>query len=888
MKIKNRTRTERILLVLSAIFLVLYASILSFAPVVRARSYDVDLRWTHWLGVLVWLLVFYFAHREISRRLPARDPYLLPIAGFLSGWGLLTIWRLFPNFGLRQTIWLLIAGGILVLGFRLKSDLSFLRRYKYLWLTGGLILTALTLIFGTNPLGNGPHLWLGCCGVYLQPSEPLKLLLVVYLAAYFADQMPFRLPISGDKQERQLSPTSLLPLLAPTFIMAGVTFLLLLVQRDLGTASIFLVLYATLVFLVTGDKRVLLITGFILLLAVVVGYFAFDLVRLRVDAWINPWLDPSGRSYQIVQSVIAVANGGLLGRGPGLGNPMLVPIPHSDFIFAAISEEAGLMGGLGLIILLGLLAHRGLLCALNAMDIFQRYLAAGLTAFLIFQSVLIIGGNLRLLPLTGVTLPFVSYGGSSLVTSFVSLLILLHISSRGRASSQATRTLRPYMQMGIIFFVGVTAIAMALGWWAFWRGPDLLTRTDNPRRAISDLFVRRGSILDRNNKSINASIGSPGDYTRAYLYPDLSATAGYTNPIYGQSGLEASMDNILRGLEGNSGLTIWWNHLLYGQPPPGLDIRTSLNIALQEIADQSFEGHHGTLVLLNPVSGEILVMASHPSFDANRLDEIWGDLIQDPDSPLLNRSTQGLYNPGTALAPLLYAGAIEYDVLPDDPSMHQHADDIVIADCAGQLDESYSWDSVVSNGCQEGVAGLGDALGGERMLDLYTTAGLFSAPQIRLPAESMEKPLRIDNPEMVALGEGVRFSPLQVALALSPLSSAGMRPGALLVAAVESTQIGWLPQEAVDEAHVVISEGAALTTAKRLRSTELPVWESIAVAVGVTNDDLAVSWYLSGTTPDWAGTPLVLVVLVEEQYPNLAKDIGMNIWEYSLLPPEDL
>ena len=177
--IKNRTRTERILLVLSAIFLVLYASILSFAPVVRARSYDVDLRWTHWLGVLVWLLVFYFAHREISRRLPARDPYLLPIAGLLSGWGLLTIWRLFPNFGLRQTIWLLIAGGILVLGFRLKSDLSFLRRYKYLWLTGGLILTALTLIFGTNPLGNGPHLWLGCCGVYLQPSEPLKLLLVV-------------------------------------------------------------------------------------------------------------------------------------------------------------------------------------------------------------------------------------------------------------------------------------------------------------------------------------------------------------------------------------------------------------------------------------------------------------------------------------------------------------------------------------------------------------------------------------------------------------------------------------------------------------------------------------------------------------------------------------
>ncbi|HEY6072893.1 MAG TPA: hypothetical protein VIV15_05735, partial [Anaerolineales bacterium] len=147
------------------IFLFLFSCILTLSPAVRARSMDVDLRWSHWLAFTVWLILAEFVNQVTILQIPERDPYLWPVAAFLSGWGLLTIWRLDETFGLRQLAWLGISTAVLLLGIRLSSDLQSLRRYKYVLLTGGLILTALTLLFGTNPGGFGPRLWLGCCGV---------------------------------------------------------------------------------------------------------------------------------------------------------------------------------------------------------------------------------------------------------------------------------------------------------------------------------------------------------------------------------------------------------------------------------------------------------------------------------------------------------------------------------------------------------------------------------------------------------------------------------------------------------------------------------------------------------------------------------------------------
>lgn len=183
-----------------------------------------------------------------------------------------------------------------------------MRRYKYLWLTFGLLLTALTLVFGRNPAGGDEHLWLGCCGIYFQPSEPLKLLLIIYLAAYLADRLPLT--------------SRWLPLLAPGAVVTLLAALLLLAQHDLGTMSTLIFLFSIILFFVTGKRRVLWISLTGLVAAVVAGYFLFDVVRIRVDAWLDPWLDPSGRSYQIVQSLLAVANGGPSGVGRAWAAPV--------------------------------------------------------------------------------------------------------------------------------------------------------------------------------------------------------------------------------------------------------------------------------------------------------------------------------------------------------------------------------------------------------------------------------------------------------------------------------------------------------------------------------------------------------------------------------------
>jgi cell division protein FtsW (lipid II flippase) len=209
--------------------------------------------WGHWLAVLVCGQYNAAGTQGHSSLVPEHDPYLLPLAALLTGWGTLTIWRLDFTFGLRQTAWLAVVIGIFTIGLRLPSSLAPLRHYKYIWLSAGLGLTALTLFLGTNPMGAGPRLWLGCCGVYFQPSEPLKLLMVVYLAAYLADRQPY-MSLAGIRGNKS---APLLPLLAPTLVMIGLAILLLFAQRDLGTASIFLILYAVVVYVASGNARIL-------------------------------------------------------------------------------------------------------------------------------------------------------------------------------------------------------------------------------------------------------------------------------------------------------------------------------------------------------------------------------------------------------------------------------------------------------------------------------------------------------------------------------------------------------------------------------------------------------------------------------------------------------
>ncbi len=806
---------------MAAAFLFLYSVILTLAPAARERTWAVTLNWSHWLGFAAWALIFSLAHLLLRWRLPDSDPYLLPLAGLLTGWGMLTIWRLDPGFGagqavsffrlgygFRQTMWLLLSGVVLLAGLWISPELRFVRRYKYIWLTGGLLLTALTLVFGTNPTGGNERLWLGCCGVYFQPSEPLKLLLIVYLAAYFADLVPLTL--------------RLLPLLIPGATITAVATLLLLAQHDLGTASIFIFLFTITLFLASGKKRVLVVSLLGMAIATVAGYFLFDVVRLRVDAWLNPWLDPSGRSYQIVQSLLAIANGGTTGRGPGLGSPGLVPVAISDFIFSAIAEETGLVGTLGLLAAVGFLAARGIRIALRAPDNFRRILAGGVTVYLGAQSILIIGGNMRLLPLTGVTLPFVSYGGSSLLTSFLALLLLLLISSTSEAEPAPLRNPQPYTLLAALLGIGLSILALADGWWAIWRGPDLLTRTDNARRAIADRYVKRGSLLDRSEVLVNTTVGVSGTYMRQYLYPDLSPIVGYTSPVYGQAGLEASLDPYLRGLQGNPASLIWIDHLLYGEPPPGLDVRLSLDLELQRRADALLGSHSGAVVLLNAKTGEILAMASHPTFDANLMDTQGTQLSQNPQKPLLDRAAQGMYPVGNGLIPFYQA------------------------------------------------AGL-NAVSPRSSVDvLFAHLGFYTTPNFRLPVAPA-----------TSSQDNLRLSPLQMALATAALSNAGLVPPPRLAMAVNTPAQGWVVLPALSQPVQALPASGVASVTKTLLVRGQPFWDTTGKG---SDNQVTVTWYLAGTMPEWQAAPIALVVVLEEDNPDLITSLGEALMQAALSP----
>jgi cell division protein FtsW (lipid II flippase) len=415
-------RRERVLLLLAGLFVAL-----NRVGLLLARQESWEKLWT----VGVWCACAAALHLALNRLLPGRDPFIVPVVMLLAGWGLTLVARLAPAFATRQAIWLVVASGAAILMMALPPRLRFLQRYRYTWLLAGLLLLGATLLFGVNPSGNAfaPRLWLGLRGlIYFQPSELLKLLLIVFLASYLAEKREIIV-----EDQVKIGPWRLPPLsyVAPLLLMWGFCMILLVRQRDLGTASLFFLIFLAMLYASTNQIGYVIAGGALLLLAGFVGYRLYDVVRLRVDTWWNPWPEASDRAFQIVQSLLAIAAGGLLGEGVGQGAPIYVPVVHSDFVFAAIAEEWGLAGALGVIGCMAVLVARALRLALRNTDNrrpFHALLAAGIGIALGAQTWMIMAGVTKIIPLTGVTLPFVSYGGSSLLSSFIMVGLLLRIS----------------------------------------------------------------------------------------------------------------------------------------------------------------------------------------------------------------------------------------------------------------------------------------------------------------------------------------------------------------------------------------------------------------------------------------------------------------------------
>ncbi|HEY4688805.1 MAG TPA: FtsW/RodA/SpoVE family cell cycle protein [Anaerolineae bacterium] len=412
---RPRTREQALLILAGAFTLAGFVQLGIANPLsIRPVLYGV--------GAFAWIMVFAAAHIILNRFLPGRDPMLLPIVGLLTGWGLLEVARLSQTDFPRQTIWMFVGAAAMLAVAAAPRELRWLRRYRYTWLIGGLALLAATFLFGVNPSGRGQELWLGFGGVFFQPSEIVKLLMVVFLASYLAEKRDLQLVM-------RVPPGSMnLAYLAPMLAMWGVAMAMLLLQQDLGAAVLLFLAFLVMLYLASGRWHYLAIGAALLVVGVFIGYILVGRVHERVNTWLDPWAHAELESYQVVQSLIGIGSGGLIGAGLGLGDPV-VPAAHTDMPLAVIGEEFGLLGSVGLVLCYTLLTLRGLRAAARSRTVFGALLAAGLATLIGVQAWIIMAGNINLIPLAGITLPFVSYGGSSMLISFVMVGLLLHVSA---------------------------------------------------------------------------------------------------------------------------------------------------------------------------------------------------------------------------------------------------------------------------------------------------------------------------------------------------------------------------------------------------------------------------------------------------------------------------
>jgi cell division protein FtsW (lipid II flippase) len=363
-------------------------------------------------------------------RLPHADPLLLPVAAVLAGLGQLMTSRLEPSLGPRQGIWVL--GGLAALvGVTLLASPSQLRRYKYTWATLGVVLLLVTLVFGSDPNGSGARLWIVLGPINFQPMELVKLLLVVFLAAYLEEYREL-LRLAGRRVGRLWLPP--LPYLAPMLVMVLAVLTILAIQSDFGPALLLFTVMLVMLYVASGRLSYIGLGLALMLVAGALAASAVQHVRVRIDNWIDPWSQAAGSGYQLVQALYALASGGVIGAGLDAGSPRYIPAVHTDFVIAAIGEELGLIGSLAVINLFVVLTLLGLRVALRARSGFNALLATGITAVLSLQALIILAGTLKLIPMTGITLPFVSYGGSSVVANFLLLGLLLTISHEENAT----------------------------------------------------------------------------------------------------------------------------------------------------------------------------------------------------------------------------------------------------------------------------------------------------------------------------------------------------------------------------------------------------------------------------------------------------------------------
>lgn len=373
------------------------------------------------------ILIAHLATRWLA---PNATPLLLPMVAFLNGLGYVFIARLNPHDAGLQALWTALGVGVYVLTLALVPRVQRLDRYRYLLALAGLGLLLMPLVPHLGEQINGARLWIRLGPITFQPVELAKIALAIFFASYLVE-----------KRDVLATPTTrvgnlLIPnarAFGPLVLTWGVSLLVMTKERDVGFSLLIFVMFISTLWIATGRHAYLVVGLVLFLIGAFLAVQLFPHVHERVADWINPWVRANGTGYQPIQALYAMGSGGVTGSGLGLGRPTIIPVNVSDYIFAAIGEELGLLGTTAVIFAFLILVGTGLRIALRAKAEFPKLLAAALTATLGFQAFFIMAGVVRLLPVTGVTLPFVAYGGSSLLANYLLIALLMRISDDSAA-----------------------------------------------------------------------------------------------------------------------------------------------------------------------------------------------------------------------------------------------------------------------------------------------------------------------------------------------------------------------------------------------------------------------------------------------------------------------
>ena len=659
-----------------------------------------------------------FTAAHIAARIfaPGADPAILPVVFLLSGIGITFVTRLAPSLAMSQLIILFASIALMIITLALVKNLDIVKRYKYTFGAIGILLLILPMFIGTEIYGS--KLWIRIGSFTIQPGEFAKIFIVLFLAGYLSENREL-LSISSHSILGFKVPR--LRLLTPLFLVWGVCLLVVVFERDLGSALLFYTIFLMMLYAATGRVSYVVIGFFLLGVGAVGAYHFLSHVQVRFQVWLNPFADAQNKGYQIVQSLYSLADGGLFGVGVGKGLAKLIPVVESDFIFSAIGEEMGLLGGAAVLLGFMLFAVRGLTTAARAKSDLAAFTATGLTAAISFQAFLIVGGVTKLIPLTGVTLPFMSQGGSSLLASFIIVALLMRAGdeatgrsvelagtgistalpdsavagtstskngtrfftggtgatagSHARPNSRMRRRLLDTPESGVLgrvalakrltvtvfVFTGLFAILIGnLTYVQVFQAKNIQNMSSNNHTIMRAAYVKRGSIITSDGVTLAESVqNADGTYSRSYPNGNLAAhTVGYYSTQYGSTGIEASMNETLTGSRDYSS---WKNAVnsLAGITQPGNTVKLTINSSIQQAAEQALAGKKGAIVVLDPRTGAVLAKASAPSYDNSNIDELMGENSDAAEGSLVDRTTQSLYTPGSTFKVVTLAAALD-------------------------------------------------------------------------------------------------------------------------------------------------------------------------------------------------------------------------------------